>query len=149
MILEVTVSRPMLSQQIRRRIYLRQSFQRLGLTFDSGQTIDLVELILDGIDSIRLAIPASIKDAIQEILVIDTKSFYLAYCAGNGAIPESISFSNDGQVTLFDKESQISVSSARGHRLAVPGPGLFRYLSLLLALLWLASQRASRSWMES
>lgn len=71
------------------------------ITLKAGQTIHLVDFILSGIQSVGLEIPSEIVDKIEEILVIDTNSFYISYSPGDATNPKQIAFSNDGLVSLF------------------------------------------------
>lgn len=97
-----------------------------SLTFHADQTINLVDLIINGLDGIGFTIPQTIQSSIESILVIDTDSFYLSYSQN----PESFCFSNDGNITLFNiGVSNISVYCSKTEgtwsytvSLALPSP---------------------------
>lgn len=62
------------------------------ISFQAGQTINLVDVILNGIQDIGLDI-SPVKDDIEAILTINILSFYIAYSNINDV--ETFTFSND------------------------------------------------------
>lgn len=83
-------------------------------TFKAAQTIKLVDLIVAGIDDIGLVIPDSIAGKIDDILTINIDSFYILYTEGDDSTPETVTFSNDGTLSLFDiSVSNITVSCSK------------------------------------
>jgi hypothetical protein len=66
-----------------------------------GQTINLLDLIKDGIQDVGVEIPPLVTDGVNGIVQINTDSFYISYSEGTPDNAEMITFSNDGTVSIM------------------------------------------------
>lgn len=102
---------PKTAVQFSGRLHIKKTEFLVTFTYESNPTaysfnlipseeLDVLQLIFDSIE-LAIDIPNEIKEAISSIFVIKTSNFFISYSKADGDHPETIVFSNQGEISLF------------------------------------------------